>query len=74
MFTLQASVDIEEAHRWYEERRPGLGDEFRAAVAAVCHLLTRFPYAMYYRITEHGLEVRACLHQHSDPNATIRPT
>jgi len=45
MFTPLASVDIEEAHRWYETQRLGLGDEFRAALAVVWKLLGQFPEA-----------------------------
>ena len=28
----EATAEIEEAREWYEQRRPGLGDEFMAAV------------------------------------------
>ena len=45
MFTPLASVDIEEAHRWYESQRLGLDDDFSAALAAVWELLTQFPDA-----------------------------
>jgi plasmid stabilization system protein ParE len=30
-------------------------------------LLRRFPYALYYRLTEQVIEVRACLHMRRDP-------
>jgi plasmid stabilization system protein ParE len=30
-------------------------------------LLARFPYALYYRLTEEVIEVRACLHTRRDP-------
>ena len=30
-------------------------------------LLARFPYALYYRLTEQTIEVRACLHTRRDP-------
>lgn len=30
-------------------------------------LLVRFPYALYYRLTERAIEVRACLHMRRDP-------
>lgn len=29
-------------------------------------LLRRFPYALYYRITDSEIVLRGCLHQHSD--------
>ena len=32
-------------------------------------LLRRFPYAIYYRVGEREIEVRACLHLHRDPRA-----
>lgn len=35
-------------------------------------LLRRFPYAVYYRITETTIVLRACLHQHSDPRIWSR--
>lgn len=44
-FRPAASADVEAAHAWYEEQRPGLGEEFLAAVdAAVASILT-FPEA-----------------------------
>jgi plasmid stabilization system protein ParE len=45
MFTPMVSVDIEEAHQWYEAQRVGLGDEFRASLTVVWKLLTQFPEA-----------------------------
>ena len=45
MFTPLASVDIEEAHHWYEAQRVGLGDEFRASLELVWGLLMQFPEA-----------------------------
>ena len=35
-------------------------------------LTRRFPYAVYYRITESTIEVRACLHQRRNPQVGIR--
>ena len=43
MFTPLASVDVEDAHRWYEAQRPGLGEDFLAALAVVCQLVSKFP-------------------------------
>ncbi|MGI8619511.1 MAG: type II toxin-antitoxin system RelE/ParE family toxin [Gemmatimonadaceae bacterium] len=48
--------------------------EFSEAGPAVHHnlrrlLLRRFPYAVYYRVVESGIEVRGCLHLHRDPRA-----
>lgn len=32
VFRAAAAADVESAHRWYEEQRPGLGDAFLAEV------------------------------------------
>ena len=45
MFTPLASADIEEAFRWYEEQRPGLGAHFVTALEVLWDLLDRFPDA-----------------------------
>ncbi|MEN9509021.1 MAG: hypothetical protein RLZZ621_1584 [Gemmatimonadota bacterium] len=82
-----AARDIVGAYNWYEDRQPGLGEQFRAelavAFALVQHfseagptvhrdlrrvLLRRFPYAIYYRLTDADVVVRGCLHLHSDPS------
>ena len=34
-FEPEAAAELEEAWLWYEEREPGLGDEFARAVKAV---------------------------------------
>ena len=44
-FTLRASDDIEEAYRWYEAQRPGLGGEFEAALELVLRLVRTVPEA-----------------------------
>jgi plasmid stabilization system protein ParE len=44
---LAAAADVDEAHWWYEGQRPGLGDEFLAAMAvcfdSICAEPERFP-------------------------------
>lgn len=40
-----ALSELREAAQWYENQRPGLGDEFLAAVGATLERLTRFPKA-----------------------------
>ena len=35
-------------------------------------LVNRFPFALYYRLTDFAIEIRGCLHQHRDPSAWIR--
>jgi hypothetical protein len=46
-----ARVDLRRAHDWYEERCPGLGDEFLAAVAEALLRLEAHPesFPLYYR-------------------------
>jgi plasmid stabilization system protein ParE len=46
-----ADGDISEARDWYERQRPGLGDEFLAAVAEVFLRLEAAPeqFPIYYR-------------------------
>ena len=39
----QAKLDLADARRWYEERRPGLGDIFLDAVDAVLGVLLNHP-------------------------------
>jgi plasmid stabilization system protein ParE len=47
----KAKADLTEAHDWYEERRPGLGDEFLADLAEALLRLEADPerYPVYYR-------------------------
>lgn len=44
-FALQASTELEEAARWYEQRHTGLGLAFLAAVDAAVESLVRWPQA-----------------------------
>lgn len=42
IFLQEADAELMDAMRWYEERRPGLGDEFLASVdAAISSMRTR---------------------------------
>lgn len=85
IFRPEAEAEALEARRWYEERRPGLGDEFGAAVdTTVTRLverplafprvrgetrravLVRFPYALYFRVTEENIVVLA-VHGRQNP-------
>jgi plasmid stabilization system protein ParE len=38
-----ASAELTEAVRWYERKRPGVGDELLKAVAAATELIQRHP-------------------------------
>jgi len=39
----EAVADATEAYRWYEARRPGLGEEFLSSVDACIHFIRRNP-------------------------------
>ena len=47
----RAKADLRDAHDWYEERCPGLGDEFLADLAEALLRLEADPerYPVYYR-------------------------
>ncbi len=47
----RAKADLQRAHDWYEERCPGLGDEFLADLAEALLRLEADPerYPVYYR-------------------------
>jgi len=85
IFRPEAEAEALEARRWYEDRRPGLGDEFGAAVDATVTrvveqplafprvrgetrraVLVRFPYALYFRVTEENIVVLA-VHGRQNP-------
>lgn len=42
-FTPEADDDISEAYDWYEQREPGLGEEFLRSVEACLAILRRHP-------------------------------
>jgi plasmid stabilization system protein ParE len=79
--------EIDDAHDWYEQRRPGLGSAFlddaqrvlaeitanpaRYGFAAADIRegpLTRFPYAVYYRVLANCIRVLAVHHTSRDPS------
>jgi toxin ParE1/3/4 len=49
IFAPEADLDISEAYGWYEQRRPGLGEEFLTSVEAALAGIRRFP-AMWPKI------------------------
>lgn len=78
LFRPEAEAEALESRLWYEARRPGLGDEFGAAVALavdriVDHpgayprvsagirraVLSRFPYAIYFRVLDDDIVILA---------------
>lgn len=78
--------EIDDAHDWYEQRRPRLGSDFLDEVQRVLAEivtnparygladadiregpLTRFPYAVYYRVLADRIRVLAVYHTSRDP-------
>jgi toxin ParE1/3/4 len=55
-----AAADIDEAFLWYERRRPGLGDEFLAALQITFQAIAAQPtlYAVIHRNTRRALLIR----------------
>ena len=53
IFRPAAAADVEDAYRWYEHQRAGLGDEFLAAVSIVIESLVTYPesFPVVYRQT-----------------------
>ena len=43
IFTPEASDDVSAAYEWYEEREPGLGEDFLRSVEACLHMALRHP-------------------------------
>ena len=60
IFRPAAAADVEDAYRWYENQRAGLGEEFLAAVSSVVEFLLTCPegFPVVYRQTR-----RANLHR-----------
>ncbi len=52
-----AAADIEDGFQWYERQRPGLGDEFLAAVRSTFNSISAQPalYPVIYRDTRRAL-------------------
>jgi len=44
VFTPEADNDVVESYRWYEEREPGLGEEFLRCVEASILAIQRHPH------------------------------
>src|SRR5665213_1247338 len=39
----EAEADIARAHQWYEDQRPGLGDDFALCIEAALHAIRERP-------------------------------
>jgi plasmid stabilization system protein ParE len=48
VFTPEADDDIAESYRWYQDREPGLGEEFLRCVGACVENIQRHP--LLYRV------------------------
>jgi len=78
LFRPEAEAETLETRDWYEDRRPGLGTEFRTALDETIDriagnptqfrrvrgeirraILSRFPYAVYFRVTGNDVVVLA---------------
>ena len=79
--------EIDDAYRWYERRRPGLGGDFLDEVQRTLGAITsnpsrygfadgdiregplsRFPYAVYYRVLADRIRVLGVYHLSRDPS------
>lgn len=60
VFHPEVKEEVDEAYRWYERQRPGLGADFMAALEAVCTQLRRAPRAhqLVYRDVRRALPRR----------------
>ncbi len=47
----EAQQDVDEAYSWYEDRRPGLGEEFLTCVDACIQAICRVP-ELYAKVHE----------------------
>ena len=57
LFRPAAAADVEHAYLWYEEQRPGLGDEFLVEVAAGVDRISESPltFSVVHRETRRAL-------------------
>ena len=72
----QAEQDIDEAYDWYEERRPGLGEEFLGCVDACIQQICRTPelHAKAYKDYRRALARRfpyAVFYEYADDTVTV---
>jgi hypothetical protein len=51
----EAEQDIADAYAWYEEQRPGLGEEFLSCVDACLEAIRRTPemHAVVFRVVDY---------------------
>ena len=78
----EADEELEAAALWYEQRQPGLGDDFEITLRRVLHdperprfiqgenrklNFNRFPYAVVYELQKDALYLKAVMHLHQRP-------
>jgi plasmid stabilization system protein ParE len=84
----EAQFDIDEAAIWYELRRPALGVRFLEDLDYVMKRIAatpfqfpeihpgvrrgRFPYSVYFSMSDEQVEVIAVLHQRRHPDTWMR--
>jgi toxin ParE1/3/4 len=87
----QAEMDLADAVMWYEDQRPGLGNQLLDEIELVMDrirrsplqfpevgnrvrraLLRRFPYSVYFRLSDEAVEIVGVLHHHRDPRTWQR--
>ena len=72
----EAELDITEAYAWYENRRPGLGEEFLGSVDAAIEAILRMPemHVVVHENYRRGLVRRfpyAIFYEYSSGTVTI---
>jgi plasmid stabilization system protein ParE len=86
VYTEEAEYDVVSHYRWYEDREPGLGEDFLRCVEACVlgiqrnprlypivvddfrrGLVRRFPFEIFYELTEDSIVVYSVFHSSQDP-------
>ena len=86
IFTDEAENDVVSHYAWYEDREPGLGEDFLRCVEACVltiqrnprlysvvlddfrrALVRRFPFEVFYELTEHAIVIYSVFHSSQDP-------
>lgn len=74
--TPEAELDLSETYEWYEDRRPGLGEDFLSSADACLQTIRRLPklYPVVHESFRRALIRRfpyAVFYEHSDWSVTI---
>ncbi len=73
VFRRKVGRDLAAGFGYYEGQTEGLGERFLAAVGSVLALVSRFPYAVFYRAESKRVVVLAVLHTARDPSIWPQP-